>query len=631
MCGITGAICPGHKDYIYKAINCIKHRGPDDQGIFSDEFLSLGHNRLAILDLSINGHQPMYSSDGRYVLIFNGEIYNHTDIRSTLRNKHHFKSTSDTETILYGFIEFGTSLFGRMNGIFAFSIYDRSSGDLIIVRDQFGVKPLYFYQQNDIFLFASEIKALLKFEGVNKSVDYSALVNYLYFLWSPGQQTPFENVKKLLPGHYIKLNVKRLSDFEIHKYYEIPFNGEYAGQSEAKLVNELEEKLFNAVKRQLLSDVPVGFFLSGGLDSSAIVAMAAKAKPDERLTCYTINAGSELSYDGFENDLFYAEKVARLFNVDLKKVDAKIDIVNDFDQMIWQLDEPQSDAAPLNVLNICRMAREDGYKVLLGGTGGDDLFSGYRRHQSLYFEKWINHIPLPMLSLVSNLLGRTGKAHALARRVNKMVSSKRFKNDERLADLYSWISIESIQSLFSEEIKKKIAGYDPKSILINALKDIPKEHHDLNHLLFWDMKYFLADHNLNYTDKMAMATGVEVRVPFLDIELVEFSCKLPLNLKMKGKTTKYLLKKVMERYLPKEIIYRSKSGFSAPVRQWITHDLDQFVKDRLSKKIIQERGIFDFDNVNNMIKCNKLGKIDASYNIWSLLAVESWMQQFVDA
>jgi asparagine synthase (glutamine-hydrolysing) len=628
MCGIIGAI--GYGDLDSKCIlSTIAHRGPDSQGVFEGDNIFLGHVRLSILDLSEMGRQPMFDSTGRYIIIFNGEIYNHLEIRQKLINKYSFLSSSDTETLLYGYIEYGEVILQLLNGIFAFAIFDRIKGEIFIARDQFGIKPLYYYQKDGKFLFGSEIKSFLGFEGFDKSLDLSALVNYLTFLWSPGEQTPFLNVKKLSPGHFIKINMEKLDSPLFCQYYDIPFLGQYSSKSESELIAELDFKLLRAVQRQLISDVPVAFFLSGGLDSSAIVAMAKKLLPNQRLRCYTINA-SDGEDEGFSEDLIYARKVAKYLDLDLVEVDANVDIVSNFDKMVYHLDEPQADAAPLNVLNICERAKKDGYKVLLGGTAGDDLFSGYRRHQALKYELYIRFLPKFLLRVIKVLISKFKSNNALTRRLKKLTSNLDKSKWDRIYGYFEWLPLDTIINLFNSESKKKVDGYAPKKLFFKLLKNIPEEKSDLNKALYWEMKTFLPDHNLNYTDKLSMATGVEVRVPFLDVELVEFSTTIPPHIKMKGNTTKYILKKLMERYLPKEVIYRAKAGFGAPVRQWVTHDLDKKINSYLSTDAINRRCIFDAEKVQQLLKDNKEGKIDASYPIWGLLAIESWHRKFVD-
>jgi len=630
MCGITGIISSEKNKNIQLAVNLIAHRGPDGQDIWEDETIALGHSRLSIQDLSSEGAQPMISTDGRYIITFNGEIYNHWEIREKLEDKFTFKSTSDTETILNGFIKFGPSLFNMLNGIFALAIYDTKNSDLIIVRDQFGVKPLYYYHDKDKFLFSSEIKSFLAYrDDLDCEIEPKALANYLNFLWSPGEATPFKEVKKLLSGHYLKLNTKNPTKFEIEKYYEIPFDGIYSKKSEEELIEELDVLLCQAVNRQLLSDVPIGFFLSGGLDSSLVVAMAKKLSPDKKLRCYTIETDIEdIKAEGFSNDLDYAKIVAKHLDVDLQIVKGKVDILEDFDKLIYHLDEPQADPAPINVLNICRQARKDGYVVLLGGTAGDDLFSGYRRHVALNFEPYIDMIPAPLARIFFNLSKKMDVQKPSVRRAQKILRNADKKTEDRLAAYFSWIPKDRLEKLFTKKFHNSLNGYYPTDYLKESLNNIPKEKNNLNKLLFWDMKFFLTDHNLNYTDKASMAEGVEVRVPYLDKDLVEFSTKLPINLKMKGKTVKYILKKVAERYLPHDVIYRPKAGFGAPVRKWIVRDLDPMIKERLSKKEIEKYGFFNADEVHKLIEDNKSGKVDASYTIWCLLAIQSWMRQF---
>jgi asparagine synthase (glutamine-hydrolysing) len=628
MCGIIGAI--GYKDLDSKSIlSTIGHRGPDSQGFFAEQNIFLGHVRLSILDLSDLGSQPMIDSSGRYVMIFNGEIYNHLEIRQKLGNKYSFLSSSDTETLLYGYIEYGEAILQLLNGIFAFAVFDKVKDEVFIARDQFGIKPLYYYHKDGKFLFGSEIKSFLGFKEFDKSVDFSALVNYITFLWSPGERTAFSNVKKLSPGHFIRISTAKPNSPVFRQYYDIPFLGKYSSKSEADLIEELDSRLLRAVQRQLLSDVPVAFFLSGGLDSSAIVAMAKRILPNKRLRCYTINA-SDGDDEGFSEDLLYARKVAKHLDLDLVEVDANVDIVSNFDRMVYHLDEPQADAAPLNVLNICERAKRDGYKVLLGGTAGDDLFSGYRRHQALEYEAYIRILPKFLLRMIKYAFSKLKSNNAMARRLKKLTSNLDVSKLERMYGYFEWLPLHVTKNLFSSESKILIDEYTPKKLFFNLLKNIPEEKSELNKALYWEMKTFLPDHNLNYTDKLSMATGVEVRVPFLDIELVEFSTTIPPHIKMKGNTTKYILKKLMESYLPKDVIYRAKAGFGAPVRQWITHDLDKKINSYLNTDAINRRGIFDAEKVQELIKANREGLIDASYSIWGLLAIESWHRKFVD-
>jgi asparagine synthase (glutamine-hydrolysing) len=298
--------------------------------------------------------------------------------------------------------------------------------------------------------------------------------------------------------------------------------------------------------------------------------------------------------------------------------------------MIYHLDEPQADAAPLNVYNICLAAREKGYKVLIGGTAGDDLFSGYRRHQAISYERYYNFIPKFISTTLKKISTFLSPKVPLFRRIRKLLIDINKSKLERMAGYFRWIPIKLNLSLFSAKNRLLLKNNNPNNYLYELLKNIPNENSDLNKMLYWELKTFLVDHNLNYSDKLSMAAGVEARVPFLDKELLEFSTKIPAKYKLKGMTTKYILKKVAERYLSKEVIYRTKAGFGAPVRKWITEDMDLMISNKLSKSNIEAQGIFNFESVNDLIQMNKKGEIDASYTIWGLLAIESWYSQFVN-
>jgi asparagine synthase (glutamine-hydrolysing) len=628
MCGIAGGI--GFNDHhIDGVLSSIAHRGPDSSGSFVEENIFLAHTRLAIQDLSENGNQPMFSNDGRYVIVFNGEVYNHLDIRAKLGDNVAYRSTGDTETVLHAFVRYGQDCLNMLNGIFALAIYDRIEKELFLARDQMGVKPLYIYTDSNMLLFSSEIKTFLNF-SIDKTLNDRAFANYLTFLWAPGSLTPFEKVTKLLPGHFLRIKDGESRINRPIKYFSTTFTGNYANRTENELIDELEQILTSAVKRQMLSDVPVGFFLSGGLDSSLLVAIAKRNYPEIPFPCFTIDInewGSQL--EDFTDDLSYARKVAEYLQVELNVVKADIDIVNDFDKMIWHLDEPQADPAPLNVLNIAALARKKGIKVLIGGTAGDDLFSGYRRHQVLNYEKYFNLIPGFIGRGIKQMCQILPMSNSFIRRIRKITHDLDKTTEERMMGYFKWLNPEIMLPLFSNEWQNKLKQYDPCDYFKELDKEIPDEKNLLNKMLNWEQKTFLVDHNLNYTDKMGMAVGVEARVPFLDIELVKFSFTVPPELKMKGNETKYLLKKVAERYLPMDVIYRPKTGFGAPVRKWITKDLDEMIHYRLSPERIKNRGIFNPEKIWELINNNKDGKIDASYSIWALLAIDSWMDQFV--
>ena len=628
MCGIIGSVS-GRFRFSEQDIDIIAHRGPDGAGYFSEGPVMLGHRRLSIVDLSENGNQPMHTADGRFTMVFNGEIYNHQVIRERLLKKGvQFRSTSDTETLLYGFAEYGTRVLEELNGIFAFAIYDRQLRQVTLARDQFGLKPLYYYDRNGIFAFSSELKALTRIPGFENGLDHQALCYYIQALYAPSPMTPLQSVKKVMPGHFIVLDVDTGS-WKDECYYRLTYPVEQ-GMQEADAIAELDRTLRSAVSRQLMSDVPLGYFLSGGLDSSLIVAVAKDIMPDQRLRCYTISAGKAMKEEGFADDLGYARMVAKHLNVDLEVLDADQDILHNFDKMIWHLDEPQADPAPLHVYNICSGARARGIKVLLGGTAGDDLFSGYRRHRALQLEKYYALMPGFLQSALAWGGKSLGTGSPLSRRLKKLSAEVGKPREERMAGYFMWMQQDKTLDLFHPDLRNALRNQKmPEAFYVDRLHELPPGTDDLNRMLYLEMTTFLPDHNLNYTDKMSMAAGVEGRVPFLDTELVALAGRMPVHLKMRGQQTKYILKKVAEKYLPHDVIYRPKTGFGAPVRKWIKEDLKPMVNQCLEPGKLARQGIFDPVAVQELVRLNDADKVDASYAIWSLLAIESWIRQFI--
>ncbi len=631
MCGILGVIKNGSgSDSIHQAFNAIMHRGPDHSGKYEDDIIFLGNHRLKIQDLSDDANQPFTDPTGRYTIIYNGEIYNHKEIRKDLAYQQiSFKTTSDTETILLGFIKHGEKILEQLNGIFAFCIYDHLEQKLFCARDQLGVKPFYYFLKGDCFAFSSELKSLIYLDQFDRTLNYKAFLNYLNFLWSPGEITPFQYVFKLLPGEYFTIDVKNPADtFRKKMYYSIPFTGAREFYNDKVWIDTIDRKLSSAVERQLLSDVPIGFFLSGGIDSSLIVAAARRLHPDRQIDCYTIQHNENTKLEGFKDDFKYAKQVAKHLNVNLHVVDGGISVIKNFDKMIWHLDEPQADIAPLYVYKVCETARNDGIKVLLSGAGGDDVFSGYRRHQALYYDKYLQHAPKFIIPLIEKFIQNKNPNNPTIRRIGKMLKRKSGGQLHKLIGYFEWYPATEHLDLFNKDIAHEMEGYHPDNYLNQLLVQIPDENELLNKMLYLELKTFLVDHNLNYTDKMGMACGVEVRVPFIDRDLVKTSTKMPVDLKLRRNTTKYVLRKVGERYLPAEIIHRSKTGFGAPVRNWIKQGFENMINDRLHAEQLNVNRIFNPQALTKLINDNKQGKIDASYTILTIMAIESWLDQF---
>lgn len=632
MCGIAGFSGDYDGMLLDRMINSISHRGPDDSGIWFNEARSIGlaQKRLSIIDLSSDAKQPMANAQETITIVFNGEIYNYRELRKELQKKgYSFKNNSDTEVLIHLYDEFGHEMLNKLNGIFAFSIWDHLKKELFIARDGLGVKPLYYVQNNNGFLFASELKAILKDQGVDKSLNHQAIHYYLSYLWCPAPHTMLKSVCKLEPGYAIVVK-----DGEVQKkwcFYDLPYGQQVFNSSENEIAKNLAEKIKEAVHRQMVSDVPVGAFLSGGLDSSAVVAFASQMNPDQELDCFTIGfENSTGKFEGFTEDLHYAQKVAKYLGVNLHTITVGSEMVNRIEEMIYFLDEPQADPAPLNALFISELAREHGIKVLLSGAGGDDIFSGYRRHLALLSEKYWSWLPKTGLKSLRILSNKLPQNNSIGRRLGKAFRYADCSDEERLLSYFLWIDENIQRSLYTDDLRNALEDTDAVDPLRQTLGRIPEEKNPLNRMLYLEAKHFLADHNLNYTDKMGMAVGVEVRVPLLDKELIDFATRIPPHLKQKGRIGKYVFKKAMEPYLPKDIIYRSKSGFGAPLRQWLHGDLRKVVMEMLGEGSLKNRGLFDPKSVSRLVEDDYNGKIDASYPVFSLMCIEWWMRMFLD-
>jgi len=628
MCGIVG--CNGAIENInlMPALDRIAHRGPDDSGVYESlkDGVRLGHRRLSIIDLSTAGRQPMADPSGQVVLTYNGEIYNYKELRRDLeRRGYRFRGHSDTEVLLALYMLEGEELLGRLNGIFAFAIWDNRKRTLFLARDALGVKPLYWATVKGAFLFSSEIKSLIELEPTLSELDVEAIDRYLTFLWCPGSGTPLKSVRKLEPGNAII--VREGTVVRCWQWYNLPTGrAQQTLDSGSSAIEGVLEHLRDAVNRQMVADVPVGAFLSGGLDSSAIVSLAAQDHPD--LRCFTIDVKGGQD-DGHVDDLPYARKVARKLGVRLDVVTVGAgQFAQDLERMIIQLDEPLADPAPLNVLYISELARREGITVLLSGAGGDDLFTGYRRHRALRFDNLWGWAPLEIRRLLSGIAPLMDSRKSWTRRVSKILSGIELEGNDRLINYFRWAKEDLLRSLYTPEFKRQLGASRAAEPLLEFLRNMPRDIDPLELMLALEQRFFLSDHNLLYTDKMSMAAGVEVRVPFLDLDLVKFAATIPVSYKQRYSTGKWVLKKAMEPYLPKDIIYRPKTGFGAPIRRWVRHDLRELVGDILSEQSLLNRGLFEPASVRRLIKDNEEGRVDGSYTILSLLCIELWCRSF---
>jgi asparagine synthase (glutamine-hydrolysing) len=657
MCGIVGFQGSYGQDLLQAMTDAVAHRGPDGQGTvvlrLEDQMdTGLGHRRLAIIDLSAAGAQPMSvgadAGGGMHTgltLVFNGEIYNFRELRAELAQAGHcFTSRTDSEVLLHLYERDGLDMLRQLNGIFAFAIHDArragrpagvERGSLLLARDQMGVKPLYYAETPRGFLFGSEIKALLRDATLSREVDPVALHYMLAYMWTPAPRTMLAGVRKLEPGTALLVyggKVRRKWAF-----FDIPYNGSVSTESEASLTDELAHRLSTAVQRQLVADVPVGAFLSGGLDSSAIVAMMRRALPNERIKCFSIGFQEGVKLDGLPNDLPYARRVAKHLNVDLEEIVMAPDAIRRLPELVELLDEPQADPAPINALMIAELARQRGIPVLLSGAGGDDLFGGYRRHWALQFEKrwaWLPQLVRSGVQSVAVAAGDgsfAGQSRPALRRLAKMFAYAGLEPDRRLVSYFMWSTEQVRRALYTRDFAEQVASVETAAPLLASLERIPDEHDPLQRMLYLEARHFLADHNLNYTDRAGMAVGVEVRVPLLDLDLVHFATRVPARFKQRGRVGKAIFKRAMEPYLPREVIYRPKSGFGAPLRTWLRDDLRTMVDDTLNADALRRRGFFEPGAVRRLVELNSAGRIDAGYTVFALMCVELWCRRFLDS
>jgi asparagine synthase (glutamine-hydrolysing) len=621
------------------------HRGPDDFGLWERQFpdgtyVGLGSRRLAILDLSPSGHMPMCNEDRTVWITYNGEIYNFRELRHELEAKgHRFFSETDTEVVIHLYEQEGPDCVRRFNGMFAFAICDLRSATptLFLARDHFGIKPFYFWQTGPRFAFASEVKALLRVPGIETEIDPVALHQYLTFLWVPEPNTIFRGISKLPAGHYALF---RDGQLEVTRYWDLTFPPaeNRFSRSEADLVEEVRERFRRSIESQMVSDVPIGAFLSAGLDSSSIVAMMSQSAR-QPLRTYTVTFPEKYRVgETTLDDPEVASRLARRLNCENERIIVEPDVADLLPKLTWHMDEPTADPALIPAYLVCREARKSA-TVLLSGVGGDELFAGYRKHCAHYWADVYQRVPSLLRSVVDSSLlqfpglrGSAAKGHM--RLLKKMARSASLPPIERFLMNCTYLDQAQKSALYTSAFSGEITDCDPASQHLAAFERV--SHADfLNQMLYLDTKIFMVSLNLNYNDKMSMASSVEVRVPFLDRELAEFvAWNVPPGLKVKGllrPTTKYIFRKAMENILPRDVLAQPKAGFAAPVDYWLANDLQEMVDDLLSDHEIKQRGLFRPEVVRSFIKQHRDGGQDWSMQIWQFLTLELWMRSFMDS
>lgn len=624
MCGISGFSWED-KRLLKQMTDCIEHRGPDAKGFYTDSNVSLGHRRLAIIDLSEKGKQPMTNEDNSIWITFNGEIYNFKELRQKLEKAgHRFNSESDTEVLVHGWEAWGTGLPSMLNGDFAFAVYDSKKKVIFLARDRLGIKPFYYYLKDGKLIFASEIKAILKHD-IQRKVNNSALKDFIALRYTPGEQTILEDIKRIPPGHHLLFDLKT-KKHKITKFWDIELGK--TDLSEEQLVAQIKSLFTDSVERRLMSDVPLGVYLSGGIDSSAVVAAMSeirKRKGLDEIKTFSVGFG----YGEATDETKYAKIVADHFDTDHTELMVKSKLVKELPSIIWHCDEPLADPALIPVYLMSREAKKH-ITVVLSGDGGDEVFAGYEQIKFMNTLNKLSSIPKPIRFA----------ATAGAKLVPKQIMNKFFKYSEALGkegmnrlsravlsdnafDRYF-----EMVSIFDEKEQKELFNKNVHSHFKSKFNSTVGNGKDLNRLLKFEAKTLLPDNMLAKADKMTMAHAIEERVPFLDHRLVDLMFKVPANMKIKGGSEKYLLKKAMHNVLPNEIIHRKKQRFYVPIDLWIQKEVKPMIESTLDKGFLNQ--YFNKSYLDKIFNNYDKSRLFYARQLWNLFTFHLWHRQFIE-
>jgi len=627
MCGIAGMVGCADPHVVRRMTNAMIHRGPDDGGYWFDHEgnVALGHRRLSIIDLRHEARQPMWDATGRFVLVYNGEIFNYRNLRSQLISKGYtFRTESDTEVLLNGFSHWGREVVHHLDGQFAFAVWDRMERFLFAARDPLGIKPFVYAHHKDGFLFASEAKALFQAEASLSAPAYENLSYYLSFSWTPHPLSFFNDVAKLPPGYLLEWKDGEMS---IAQYWDVPLPSE----DELRPIDadELYDLVRQATRSQLVADVPVGLFLSGGLDSTGLLECIHDAEPPVRI--FTATYGEDQREgDVFEEDSNYARMVAEKMKLPIYELRINPDITRDLPEVVFHLDEPLAD--PTIIVNY-RLTREAASqtKVLLSGMGADEIFAGYPRHVAVHALEFLPGWIRRSFHKISTLVQGSFDDRAMSGRV------RRLKLLAAHADKDAFLRFMGFSVFFQQDeinrlLLPELTGIQPANTydVYRSLYQDGKGATLLQRLLYLDQKLFLPCLNLENSDKTSMANSVEMRVPYLAKALVERVAAIPDRQKIHGLTRKFILREALNGRIPDAIIRRKKTGFNPPVRYWVRNNLKEYLHDVFSSRSFQQRGLFDLRMVTKLIEDNDNGVKDNALKIWALLVLEEWHRVFVD-
>ena len=623
---LTGRDVPGGT-LLSRMGQTIEHRGPDDSGHYHGRGIGLGMRRLSIIDVA-GGHQPISNEDETVWLVLNGEIYNYQSLREELEHKgHRFRTRSDTEVIAHLYEEEGTGLFKRLRGMFGLALWDLKRERLVLARDRMGEKPLYVRREANRILFASELKSILQADDVPRTLNLAGLQQYLALGYVPAPLTMLEGIEKILPGHYLVIEKQGVEDVE---YWNVPL-GATDSLTETEWIGLVREKLLETVNSQLVSDVPLGAFLSGGIDSSLIVAAMARVT-GRPVKTYSVGYEGEHSY---YNELPYAALVAKAFGTDHHEIIVRPEVSDLLPKLMWHLDEPVADSACMTTYLVSRLARES-VKVILSGVGGDELFGGYRRYLGASILRWYQFLPGPIRrTVLPALLARLPQHRATpagdyVRYASAFVKTAAQDPAVRYMSYVTLFSPETQKNLLCAHAFSESNGHGPAAEALQRCFTRAGGTDDLNRIIYADLKTSLPDDLLALTDRMSMAASIECRAPLVDHELVELASRMPSSLKVRGLTLKYLLKKVIAPWVPREVIERKKRGFGAPVSAWLRNELQPLVNELLSEDQVRRRGLFQWPAIRSILASHQERRSDHTDHIFALLALETWCRIYLD-
>jgi asparagine synthase (glutamine-hydrolysing) len=631
MCGICGKLNFTQERVaellLRKMASTLVHRGPDDDGVYVKGSVGLGHRRLSIIDLSPAGHQPMCNEDGTVWIVFNGEIYNFPALKDELIQKGHvFRSHSDTEVIVHLYEEEGPACVQKLRGMFAFAVWDEKNRSLFLARDRVGKKPLFYHLDDHCLIFASEIKAILKEPAVVVKPNHVAIHHYLTYQSVPAPFSAFEGIHKLPPAHYL---LCKNGNVEIERYWNLSYLPKFDASTPAAIHNledELVERLKEAVRLRLISDVPLGAFLSGGMDSSVVVALMSQLM---RQPVRTFSIGfHEKDYD----ELSYARLVANRFETAHTEFQVRPNAVEVLPKLIWHYNEPFADPSAIPSYYVSKLAREH-VTVVLNGDGGDESFAGYERYVANELAMRFERIPAilrrRLLPVFARLLPASGGSNSFFWRLKRFAQMLSLTPELRNAQWVTHFNNETKSLLYTDDFKKKTAGNDSFDIILDRYARAEAEDFT-DRTLYADVTLYLSETLLVKMDIASMANSLEARSPFLDHEIMEFAARIPSRLKLHNGKTKIILKNAFGNVLPKEIIARKKMGFGVPLDHWFRNELREMAYDILLGQRAMERGYFNKKYVQRILDEHAAGTWNWQYHIYNLLMLELWHRQFID-